>query len=41
MRLGYQPGPQFKTILEAVQSGQLEGTLTNPSDAEAWVKANF
>ena len=41
MRLGYQPGPQFKTILEAVQSAQLEGVLTTPSDAESWVKANF
>ena len=41
MRLGYQPGPQFKTILEAVQSAQLEGVLTTPSDAESWVRANF
>jgi poly(A) polymerase len=41
MRLGFQPGPQFKTILEAVQSAQLEGVLTTPSDAESWVKANF
>ena len=41
MRLGYQPGPQFKTILEAVQSAQLEGVLTTPSDAESWARANF
>ena len=41
MRLGYQPGPQFKTILEAVQSAQLEGVLTTSSDAESWVRANF
>lgn len=41
MRLGYQPGPDFKRILEAVQSAQLEGVLTTTTDAESWVKANF
>jgi poly(A) polymerase len=41
MRLGYQPGPNFKSILEAVQSAQLEGALKTPADAESWVKDNF
>ncbi len=41
MRLGYQPGPNFKSILEAVQSAQLEGALSTSADAEAWVKENF
>ena len=41
MRLGYQPGPSFKSILEAVQSAQLEGALKTPADAESWVKENF
>jgi len=37
--LGLKPGPQFKEILEAVQSRQLEGTLTDRDAALAWVKA--
>ena len=41
MRLGYHAGPQFKTILEAVQSAQLEGVLKNSSEAALWVKENF
>jgi poly(A) polymerase len=41
MRLGYKPGPNFKLILEAVQSAQLEGALKTSSDAESWVKENF
>jgi poly(A) polymerase len=36
--LGMNPGPKFKEILEAVQSRQLEGTLTTPEEALAWVK---
>ena len=41
MRLGYQPGPNFKSILEAVQSAQLEGALKTPAEAESWVRENF
>lgn len=37
--LGFKPGPQFKEILETVQSRQLEGTLTDRDAALAWVKA--
>jgi poly(A) polymerase len=39
--LGFVPGPAFKPILEAVQSRQLEGTLTTSEEALAWVKEEF
>ena len=35
---GYKPGPLFKKILEAVEAMQLEGTVTKPAEALAWVK---
>jgi poly(A) polymerase len=41
IKLGWKPGPKFKEILEAVQTGQLEGSLTSPEDALNWVKINF
>lgn len=37
--LGLKPGPQFKEILETVQSRQLEGTLADRDAALAWVRA--
>jgi poly(A) polymerase len=39
--LGLKPGPRFKEILEAVQSRQLEGTLTSPEAAVDWIKEEF
>jgi poly(A) polymerase len=39
--LGLTPGPRFKEILEAVQSRQLEGTLTSGEEARAWVRDEF
>jgi poly(A) polymerase len=39
--LGLQPGPRFKEILEAVQSRQLEGSLTSSEAALDWVKEEF
>jgi poly(A) polymerase len=39
--LGFEPGPAFKPILEAVQSRQLEGTLSTREEAIAWVKMEF
>jgi len=39
--LGMKPGPQFSKILEAVQSRQLEGTLTSHDDAMAWVRSEW
>ena len=38
--LGWKPGPHFGPILEAIQTAQLEGTLTTPEEALAWAKAN-
>ncbi len=39
--LGLRPGSHFKEILEAVQSRQLEGTLSSPEEALAWVNDEF
>jgi poly(A) polymerase len=39
--LGLPPGPRFSEILEAVQSRQLEGTLTNRDAALDFVRAEF
>jgi len=38
---GYQPGPQFKKILGAVEDGQLEGRLHTREDGLAFVAAKF
>lgn len=38
--IGLKPGPQFKTILEAVEEAQLEGQVTTHSQAMEFV-ANF
>lgn len=35
--LGHKPGPTFRSILEAVQSGQLEGALKTREDALEWI----
>jgi poly(A) polymerase len=39
--MGFKPGPRFSEILEAVQSRQLEGTLTSPEEALAWVRQEW
>jgi poly(A) polymerase len=39
--LGLTPGPRFSEILDAVQSRQLEGTLTTAEAALAWVKSDW
>lgn len=36
--LGWKPGPQFGPVLEAVQNAQLEGAVTTPEEALAWVR---
>lgn len=41
MALGWKPGPHFGPVLEAVQTAQLEGTLTTTDEALAWIKANY
>jgi poly(A) polymerase len=41
VRMGYRPGPVFKTILEAVEEAQLNGTLHSHQDALQLVEAKF
>jgi poly(A) polymerase len=41
LRLGYQPGPAFKEILEAVRDEQLEGRLRNPDEAIDWLQSRW
>jgi len=41
MALGWKPGPHFGPVLEAVQTAQLEGTLTTTEEAIAWIRQNY
>ena len=41
VELGYQPGPQFKAILEAVEDAQLEGRIETREEALSFVASNF
>jgi poly(A) polymerase len=38
---GWNPGPVFSEILTAVQNHQLDGSLTNKTEALEWVAQNF
>src|SRR5438874_12687799 len=39
--LGFKPGPEFREILEAVETRQLEGGLRTADDAFEWVKKRY
>lgn len=39
--MGWKPGPKFKTVLDAVQVRQLEGTLQTREEALSWVNKEF
>jgi poly(A) polymerase len=39
--LGLKPGPKFGEILEAIETRQLEGGLTNREEALDWVKKEY
>jgi tRNA nucleotidyltransferase/poly(A) polymerase len=39
--MGWKPGPEFKEVLDAVQMGQLEGTLRTRDEALSWVIREF
>ncbi len=41
IRMGFQPGPLFKEILEALEDAQLEGKVTDRDQAVQWVKDNY
>jgi len=38
---GYEPGPAFKDILQAVEDAQLEGAITTPEEAMSLVRERF
>jgi poly(A) polymerase len=39
--LGLKPSPKFREILDAVETGQLEGTLRTHEEALEWVKHEY
>jgi poly(A) polymerase len=39
--LGYQPGPQFREILSAIEDAQLEGRLNSREEAQEFVRREF
>ncbi|MDR7483481.1 MAG: CCA tRNA nucleotidyltransferase [Armatimonadota bacterium] len=39
--MGYRPGPQFATILDAVEDARAEGLVSTPEEARAMVRARF
>jgi len=39
--MGFKPGPKFKEILEAVDTEQLEGTVTTKEQALLYIRANY
>lgn len=39
--LGFEPGPQFGAILDAVSDAQLEGALRTKEEAADWVRERF
>ena len=41
IELGLKPGPRFGEVLEAVETRQLEGTLTTREEALEWVKEEY
>jgi len=41
IEMGFTPGPIFKEILTAVEDAQLEGRLTNRSEAIEFVKQRY
>ena len=41
IRMGYQPGAQFKVILEKVMDCQLEEQFCNKAEAEMWIRSQF
>ena len=41
IQAGYEPGPRFKEILEAVEDAQLEGRLRSREEAMQFVSREF
>jgi poly(A) polymerase len=38
---GYRPGAAFRTMLDAVEDAQLEGTIATPAEALALLRQRF
>ena len=41
MRMGYRPGPTFRTMLGALEDAQLEGVVSNRQEAEEFVRRTY
>jgi poly(A) polymerase len=41
IRIGLKPGPQFRTMLQAVEDAQLEGNLHTREEALSFIETNF
>jgi poly(A) polymerase len=41
LAMGYEPGPRFAEILDAVEAAQLDGELRTEEEARSWVKCRF
>jgi poly(A) polymerase len=41
LELGYRPGPEFKTILQAIEDAQLDGRLRNKEEAIRFIQSQF
>ena len=41
MRMGYRPGPAFRTILGALEDAQLEGAVSNREEAVEFVRRSY
>ncbi len=39
--MGYEPGPQFAKMLEAVETAQLDGEIRSREEAKAWVRERY
>ena len=37
LEMGLVPGPHFKTLLDAVETAQLDGKVSNREEALAWI----
>jgi tRNA nucleotidyltransferase (CCA-adding enzyme) len=39
--MGYQPGPQYREILEKVMDARLNGLVTDRDTEKEWIVQNF
>jgi hypothetical protein len=41
VKLGFEPGPGFAQVLDAVDAARARGEIATPAEAAAWVRARF